>query len=245
MKKSFLLILPVLMAVFLAAPLQAGDSGDYKAVVTQPVPPPAYGVGFYGAIDLGANIHQNRGDTRFFENEFGDSLTIEPNNDAGFFGGIKAGYVFGTGGFRPVVEGDFFYNGFKGGANVTLREAGVIVRNRDFTTTINSGVFMGNFLMKFGTGRFQPYFGGGVGVYFAEGAGIEISGDRGTFTGEGGGSHTDFAWQIIGGADYYFNPKFSTFLEYKYLVYTSSQIETRQSRDLQQHLLGLGLRFHF
>src|SRR5216117_4282349 len=30
--------------------------------------------------------------------------------DVGFFGGIKLGYVFGTGVFRPTVEGDFFYN---------------------------------------------------------------------------------------------------------------------------------------
>ena len=39
-----------------------------------------------------------------------------PKNDVGFFGGIKLGYVFGTGVVRPTVEGDFFYNGFRGGA---------------------------------------------------------------------------------------------------------------------------------
>ena len=244
MKKSFLLILPVLVAVFLSAPLQAQD---HKSVVTttHTAAPEAWGTGFYGAIDMGANVYQDRGDTRVFENEFGDSLTIVPNDDAGFFGGIKLGYVFGTGSFRPVLEGDFFYNGFEGGASTTLRENGVVVRNTNFTTTLNTGAFMSNFLMKFASGKFQPYFGGGIGLYYAEGAGVEINGNRGTFAGEGGGSHTDFAWQIIAGADYYFNPKFSTFFEYKYLVYTSADVETRESRDLQQHLLGLGLRFHF
>jgi hypothetical protein len=33
---------------------------------------------------------------------------ISPKNDLGFFGGIKLGYVFGTGVVRPTVEGDFF-----------------------------------------------------------------------------------------------------------------------------------------
>jgi opacity protein-like surface antigen len=247
MKKSLLLLSPVLMALFLAAPVQAGDyaavASDGKNVV-QPAPV-VYGAGFYGAIQMGANVYQNRGDTRVFANDFGDTLTIEPNNGVGFFGGIKAGYVFGTGVFRPVVEGDFFYNGFEGGANTTLRQGGVVVRNTDFTSNINSGAFMGNFLMKFAFGKFQPYFGGGLGVYYADSAGVTINGNRGTFNGGGGASHTDFAWQIIAGADYYFTPKFSTFLEYKYLVYTSSQIETNQSRDLQQSLIGAGLRFHF
>ena len=44
--------------------------------------------------------------------------TSTPKNDVGFFGGIKLGYVFGTGVVRPTVEGDFFYNGFRGGAEL-------------------------------------------------------------------------------------------------------------------------------
>src|SRR5664279_3056695 len=150
MKKSFLLLSPVVMAFFLAAPVQAGD---YKTVAA-PAPAQVYEAGFYGAVDLGANVFQDRGGTQVFANQFGDTLTVDPKNDVGFFGGIKAGYVFGTGVFRPVVEGDFFYNGFRGGANTILREGGVVVRNTDFTTTINSGVFMSNFIMKFAFGQF-------------------------------------------------------------------------------------------
>src|SRR6202162_2579661 len=77
---------------------------------------------------MGANIYQDRGDNRTFTQDnpnlpgFGDNLEVNPKNDVGFFGGIKLGYVFGTGVVRPTVEGDFFYNGFRGGANLTLRD---------------------------------------------------------------------------------------------------------------------------
>ena len=54
---------------------------------------------------------------------FGTTLEVNPKNDVGFFGGIKLGYVFGSGVVRPTVEGDFFYNGFRGGADFTLNEA--------------------------------------------------------------------------------------------------------------------------
>ena len=52
--------------------------------------------GFYGAIDMGANVYQNRGGDRVFTDQFGDTLTISPKNDVGFFGGIKLGYVIGS-----------------------------------------------------------------------------------------------------------------------------------------------------
>ena len=60
-----------------------------------------------------------------------------------------------------------------------------------------------------------------------------------------GRSHADLAWQIIAGTDYYWTPKFSTFIEYNFLNNTSTQINTNQSRDLGQHLVGAGLRVHF
>ena len=47
------------------------------------------------------------------------------------------------------------------------------------------------------------------------------------------------------GADYYWNSKFSTFIEYKFLDYTSTQIDTNQSRNLGQQLAGAGVRMHF
>src|SRR5262245_18148211 len=113
------------LIVFVAAALQAGTE-PYKQVA--PPPPPMYGLGFYGAIDMGANIYQNRGGNRTFTQDnpdlpgFGDNVTVDPKNDVGFFGGIKLGYVFGTGIVRPTVEGDFYYNGFLCVANFTLRD---------------------------------------------------------------------------------------------------------------------------
>src|SRR6266480_4743881 len=172
MKKFF--ILPLLLLGFATISLQAGQE-VYKQVA--PPPPPMYGLGFYGAIDAGANIYQNRGGTRTFTDDnpnspfFGDSLEVNPKNDVSFFGGVKLGYVFGTGLIRPTVEGDFFYNGFRGGGNFTLRDSfGDVLAQRNATTWISTGAFMGNFILRFAPGnqKFQPYVGAGVGVYYAE-----------------------------------------------------------------------------
>jgi opacity protein-like surface antigen len=252
MKKSY--ALTALLIGLLTIPLQAGTE-TYKQVA--PPPPPMYGLGFYGAIDMGANVYQNRGsDTTFSDQrvgteDFGDTLTVSPKNDVGFFGGIKLGYVFGSGVFRPTVEGDFFYNGFRGGADFTLRDINDnVLAQRNATTWINTGAFMFNFIMRFAPGnqRFQPYAGAGVGVYYAESAGVEVvnpvTGVVPINTG-GGASHADLAWQVVAGADYYWTPKISTFVEYHYLVYTSTQINTRQDRDLGQQLVGAGVRLHF
>jgi opacity protein-like surface antigen len=257
MKKLSLLSTAALIGL-LAAPLQAGTE-VYKQVAPPP-PPPMYGLGFYGAIDMGANIYQNRGDDRTFtgdrfrdddDPDFGLTLDVNPKNDVGFFGGIKLGYVFGTGVVRPTIEGDFYYNGFRGGADFILRDRfGDTIAERDVTTWINTGAFMGNFILRFAPGnqRFQPYVGAGVGIYFAESAGTEV---RDPVTGRvpintgGGQSHADLAWQIIAGSDYYFTPKFSAFIEYKFLQYTSTQIDTNEDRQLNQQLLGAGVRFHF
>jgi opacity protein-like surface antigen len=251
--KKFSLLTSIVFG-FVAISVQAGQE-VYKQVA--PPPPPLWGTGFYGAIDAGANVYQNRGsDTTFSDNipgteDFGDTLTVSPKNDVGFFGGVKLGYVFGTGVFRPTVEGDFFYNGFRGGADFTLRDSfNNVLAQRDVTTWINSGAFMFNFIMRFAPGnqRFQPYAGAGVGVYYAESAGTEVvnpvTGVVPINTG-GGQSHADLAWQIVAGSDYYWTPKFSTFIEYKFLNYTSTQINTREDRDLRQQLVGAGVRLHF
>ena len=253
MKK--LLLSTVALTGLLAVSVQAGPAVEYKQVA--PPPPPLYGVGFYGGLDMGANIYQNRGDDRIFTNDgpitsalgFGDTLEVDPKNDVGFFGGVKLGYVFGTGVLRPTLEGDMFYNGFRGGADFTLRNSfGDVLAQRDVDTWINTGAFMGNFILRLNFGRFQPYAGAGVGVYFAESAGTEVVNpltNTVTVNTGGGESHTDLAWQVVAGSDYFFNPNFSAFIEYKYLDYTSTQIDTNQDRDLGQHLLGAGVRFFF
>jgi opacity protein-like surface antigen len=224
-----------------------------------------YGLGFYGAIDMGANVYQNRGGTRTFTDDnpnsefFGSTLTVDPKNDVGFFGGIKLGYVFGTGVFRPTIEGDFFYNGFRGGADFTLNEAFTpcpgcetqfSTTQRNATTWINTGAFLANFILRLAPGdqRWQPYVGAGVGIYYAESAGVEVvdpvTGRVPINTG-GGRSHADLAFDALAGLDYFFTPNFSAFVEYKYLNYQSTQIDTRQNRALGQQLVGAGVRFFF
>ena len=92
MKK--LLLSTVAFTGLLAAPLKAGPAVEYKQVA--PPPPPMYGLGFYGAIDMGANIYQDRGDSRTFTQDnpnlpgFGDTLTVDPKNDVGFFGPVAS-----------------------------------------------------------------------------------------------------------------------------------------------------------
>ena len=285
MKK--LSILASLLLGFVTASVQAG--GEVYKQVAPPPPPPLYGTGFYGAIDAGANVYQDLGDTRTFNQSFtgfGATLDLdeklEPKNEVGFFGGIKLGYVFGTGVVRPTVEGDFFYNGFRPGADLTLNGAftpcpgcqtvNIGSLHGNVNTWINSGAFMANFILRFAPGnqRFQPYVGAGVGAYYAqsEGVNFQIESVHIRFSpnelreSAGTNAFADLAWQIIAGSDYYWTPKFSTFIEYHFLNYTSDtlvvvrDVETRRgiqefkrqfntNLDLKQQLVSLGVRFHF
>jgi len=274
-------ILASLLLGFVTGSVQAG--GEVYKQVAPPPPPPVYGTGFYGAIDAGANVFQDLPDSRTFTGGFDDftfDLKYSPKNEVGFFGGIKLGYVFGTGVIRPTVEGDFFYNGFRPGADFTLdaRTAGGSERiaSASVDTWLNTGAFMANFILRFAPGnqRFQPYVGAGVGGYVAQSAGVngQVSiagvGANVRISREalreavGTAEFADLAWQVVAGADYYWTPKISTFIEYHYLDYTSSTLiavrntETRQriqavkqafntNGDLGQHLVGLGVRFHF
>jgi opacity protein-like surface antigen len=259
MKELSLSLVAVL--AFAAVSLRGGEAVAYKQVA--PSAPELYGTGFYGAVDVGANIFQDGGDTRTFADRFDrfttDTVKIHPDNDAGIFGGIKLGYVFGTGIVRPTIEGDFFYNGFRSDADFRLRETFDIcggtpgceapilftTRSGHVTSWINTGAFMGNFILRFAFGRFQPYAGAGVGGYYAESVDVEINTPTHVFDNSGGKNHADFAWQVLAGTDYYWNPKLSSFIEYHYLNYTNSQVDAGEDRDLGQHLLDAGLRLHF
>lgn len=219
-----------------AIPAFAGPPTPPSKAVVAP-PPPVYGTGWYGAIQAGINAHQNvvdDGDVRLG----GFRFSIEDNSNVGVFAGGKLGYVFGTGFLRPAVELDAFYNHFD--PDVHIRGAG---RDIGVGGDIDSGAFLANFLLRFNFGRFQPYVGGGAGVHYTElnDPVVRIGGR--SFEGHGGDT-TDFAWQIVGGADYYFTEKFSLFLEYKYLNYEGTGGEGFEDR-IDQHLVGLGVRLHF
>ena len=247
-KKSLTFLAPII-AVFLSVTAQGGETVVTDSKSVAPAPPPApelFGTGFYMGLDLGANVWQNNSSDRNFTDNAGDTLTLSSDSEVGFYGGIKAGYVFGTGVFRPTVEGDFFYNGWQRSGTGTFRAFDGTVTTRDFSGNINTGAFMSNFIGRFAFGRFQPYVGAGVGIYYAASPGFTVNTPGGTFETNGSRTHADLAWDIVAGADYYFTPKMSTFIEYKYLEYTGSQFDNSNSdRNLGQQLIGAGMRFHF
>jgi opacity protein-like surface antigen len=207
-----------------------------KNVVAPAPPPPVYGTGFYFGLQAGINAAQDFKDRDFSILDTDVSLKTEDN--VGFVGGLKLGYVFGTGTVRPAIEADLYYNGVE--ADVDAKVNG---DDTDFHASANlhSGAFMGNFLLRFAFDQFQPYLGGGIGGYYAESQDAKITiGDR-TRDLEGG-NNSGFAWQLIGGADYYFSEKFSAFLEYKFLNYEDAGFSEDR---IGQHLVVLGLRWHF
>ena len=127
------------------------------------------------------NFHEDNSNLDILVFIFPSSLEVNPKMTSASLGGVKLGYVFGSGVVRPTVEGDFFYNGFRGGANFTLRDSfDNVVAQRNATTWINTGAFMANFILRFAAGnqRFQPYAGAGVGIYYAESAGVEVGRSR-------------------------------------------------------------------
>src|SRR5262249_8759362 len=197
MKKLLLFAIAVMTSLGGVAHAGEPTVTSYKNVA--PPPPPVYGTGFYGGIDLGANVHQNLPGSRTFTDEnpnspfFGESLEVSPQHNVGFFGGLKVGYVFGTGVIRPTNELDFFYKGFSTDTNFVLREPdGDLIRSSSSSNRLNSGVWLGNFILRFAPGnqKFQPYAGGGVGIYYAELAGLSFTGPRGeTFNTGGGANH--------------------------------------------------------
>ena len=179
----------------------------------------------------------NFGGTRRFSIRDND-ISVEPREKLGFVGGVKFGYVFGSAYVRPAVEADLFYNGVQ--ADLDARVNG---HDTSFNAQadLHSGAFMGNFLLRFSPDRFQPYLGGGIGGYYAERQSVEVKLADRTFDGHGG-SNSGFAWQLIGGADYYWTEKFSTFAEYKFLNYEDAGFKGDR---VGQHLVVLGVRMHF
>lgn len=226
-------------AVLVTTGAFAGET--YTPTQTKDLSPPnpaIYGTGFYMGVQAGINAYVDYGDDRKYS-VGGNDITISPTDQIGFVGGIKAGYVFGTGTVRPAIEADLYYNGVRGDLDVIVN-GNKSAANAD--ANLNSGAFMANFLLRFSFNRFQPYFGGGVGGYYAEADDIEVTVGGRNFRAPDS-SNSGFAWQIIAGADYYFSETFSTFVEYKFLNYEDADLSS--TGRLGQQLVVLGLRWHF
>jgi opacity protein-like surface antigen len=228
------IILSALSAAALTASSFAGD----KNIVTPAAPPPpqVYGTGFYVGIQAGINAFQDLNSRRF--SFAGNDVLIEPQDNIGFAGGLKLGYVFGTSTVRPAIEADLYYNGFEVDVNSKVNG-----NTRDFRASADyhSGAFLGNFVLRFAFDRFQPYVGAGIGGWVSDVDDVRVT-VRNRTRQVDGGNNSGLAWQIIGGADYYFTEKFSAFAEYKYLNYEDGNFN---GDVLDQHIVVLGLRIHF
>jgi opacity protein-like surface antigen len=235
-----LTLLSIAIGVLLCGSLSAGPP-DFKQVA--PVPPPCdFGTGLYIALDGGANVYQNVNRTHDHVFANGDVLELSSDSNVGGYGGLKIGYVFGKGTFRPTIEEDMFYNGVSTDAHLRLNGTEIA----HSSNLINSGAFMTNFIMRFAFGKFQPYAGAGVGAYYAATAGSDFTVNRAgrTFSTGGGGNSGSLAWDVVAGTDYYWSCKWSTFVEYHYLDYVALDVGEGH-HQVGQHLVGGGIRFHF
>jgi hypothetical protein len=133
-------LISVAISTLLSGSLLAGPP-DYKQVAPAP-PPCAFGTGWYFGLDGGANVYQDIGTSREFTFNNGDTVRVSRDKNVGGWGGIKVGYVFGTGTFRPTIEEDLFYNGIDTNIHVSLNNVEVA----HSSNLINSGAFLTNFI---------------------------------------------------------------------------------------------------
>ena len=124
-----------------------------------------------------------------------------------------------------------------------------MLAQRNATTWINTGGFMANFILRFAPGnqKFQPYAGAGVGIYYAESAGAQLTNpNTGTVTATlAGGEITRTSRGRLLPAQIIIGPPSSARLLNTSSRGPDTQIDTRQSRVLGQQLVGAGVRFHF
>jgi opacity protein-like surface antigen len=183
----------------------------------------------------GANVYQN------FDDSFtrGDK-TLHLDHNVSGYGGIKLGYVFGTGTYRFALEEDMFYNGISTSAHVD-QDGREVAQSSNH---IRSGAFLTNGILRFALDKFQPYLGAGIGAYYAKTQSGDVTINGRTFETVGGRSSGSLAWDGIAGLDYYWTPNISTFLEYHYLGYVALDVGDG-SHKFGQNLVGAGVRFHF
>jgi len=226
--KSVYVSLIISVSALLASPVFAAPPA------ASPPGTPAPGTGGYLAVHGGANVHQS------FDDSFSmGNTSLHLDHNVGGYGGIKLGYVFGTGTYRFALEEDLFYNGLSTSSHIDQNG----VQIADHSNMINSGAFMTNFIMRFALDRFQPYLGPSIGAYYAQTGSSDVHVGGSTFT-VGGGSSGSLAWGGIAGVDYYWTPQISTFIEYNYLEYVALDVGDGGHRFGQQ-LIGGGFRWHF
>ena len=223
------IICSIAATLAVAVTVHAG-SADKKMVA--PVESTDIGSGLYAAVQGGVNAYQTGVKVAGFD----------ASKKLGWTTGLKVGYVFGGAKdlVRPAAEVEGIYSAFDRHFDKDFNGVDVTEKVR-----ATSFAYMANGIAKFNLGNFQPYLGAGVGFFSMKAKFCAQVADEGQFS-QGSENRVGFAWQLLGGVDYYFTPKLSVFTEYKWLNY-----EVRNSADftgdsrIGQQLVSAGVRFHF
>jgi hypothetical protein len=101
------------------------------------VTPPVYGTGWHFGLQMGANIVQEYGGGGDISIGHFD-VSYDYDDEVGIFGGIKLGYVFGTGSIRPVLELDGYYNYFNAGIDVDVSDSRRVFNDRNSSADAGS-----------------------------------------------------------------------------------------------------------
>jgi opacity protein-like surface antigen len=235
--------LPTILSLSLiagAAALQAGETTTtsydkgYRAPAVEAMGGPYWSI--YGGVDIDqtADASDDRGD-------FGGSAT-DIEGDTGWFAGLKFGYDFDSDSWaHAAIELEAQYT--RVDADFSLSGGGF---SADSSGDIHAAHLMINGLVKFKpVWHLRPYIGGGVGVahLWLRDASTEVR-----FGGVpiGRDVHEDaedwtFAYQGIGGLDWYVNDRFTIYTEYKALVFHDAV----GLENYLHHQVGLGVRFKF
>ncbi len=231
----------------LTASATAGDTvwnAPKNPVTIAPAPAPAYGQGWYFGLQGGLNVYQDYQNTNrngSFRLPSGKKVDTKlDTSNVGGFGGIKLGYGFGGGAIKPALELDAFYNAYDIKFSAKTSDASANGKGR-----LDSGAFLGNLMFRYDGGRFMPYLGAGAGFFWGQVDDVRLTLGSESITGESDSS-TEFAWQILGGFDYFFNPRTSFFTEYKFLNYENPNSDRIfGSSAVRMHLIGVGVRWFF
>jgi opacity protein-like surface antigen len=195
--------------------------------------------GYYLGVSAGMNFAQS---DEIDTPGVGSSGSLAP------VGGFKLGYVYPFDD-EPIDQ----FKDETGG--IGLRLAGALeveafyLRNEsDFESpigtrefTLDAGYFMLNAFLKARVSQFTFYGGPGVGLAWTHASGNALVGDQ---------DDAYLAFQAVGGVEYLFNPDWSVFTEYKWLVTNDFSLKTVGNGNTdfgmyQQNLISFGVKRHF
>lgn len=230
------------------APAETPAPGRVGFVVREPEvrkPKTGYEIGIYGGGITGiTDVLVEANPTS------GSGLPTDVSEDVGFLAGIKFGYTWPfmgepidqwkaeTGGLRlgGGVEGDFYYSQNTLNIDTTASQMDL---------TLERYHFLLNFLLKAQAGDWRLFAGPSVG--FALLRGTDYNGP--VVGGDNNDTDVNLAWGFVGGADYFIDPSWSLFMEYRYLVIEDPSLYSGagkfQMKRAEENNVNAGLRYHF